>query len=215
MKASYIVAPAFLILLAGGCASRSGQIDATGGITAVRSACPAVGIPAGTGDITLFNPAASRDENAIDLVATMTHVRSTCADAEGPDIQTTITFDILARRTHADAARDVTLPYFITVVQGGTAVIAKRVGHVAVHFDAGRDRASTSGQATSIVNRAAATLPPDVKKRLTEKRKAGDEDAAIDPLTRPEVRQAVLRATFEALVGFQLTDDQLKYNVTR
>jgi len=25
----------------------------------------------------------------------------------------------------------------------------------------------------------------------------------------------VLRATFEALVGFQLTDDQLKYNATR
>jgi hypothetical protein len=25
----------------------------------------------------------------------------------------------------------------------------------------------------------------------------------------------VLRATFEALVGFQLTDEQLKYNATR
>jgi hypothetical protein len=25
----------------------------------------------------------------------------------------------------------------------------------------------------------------------------------------------VLRATFEALVGFQLTEDQLKYNLTR
>jgi hypothetical protein len=37
----------------------------------------------------------------------------------------------------------------------------------------------------------------------------------MDPLARPEVRQAVLRATFEALVGFQLTDAQLKYNATR
>jgi hypothetical protein len=29
------------------------------------------------------------------------------------------------------------------------------------------------------------------------------------------VREAVQRATFQALVGFQLTDDQLKYNMTR
>ena len=37
----------------------------------------------------------------------------------------------------------------------------------------------------------------------------------MDPLSDPAVRQAVLSATFEALVGFQLTEDQLKYNVTR
>jgi hypothetical protein len=37
----------------------------------------------------------------------------------------------------------------------------------------------------------------------------------VDPLTRPEIKGAVQRATFEALVGFQLTDDQLKYNATR
>ncbi len=61
----------------------------------------------------------------------------------------------------------------------------------------------------------AASLSDDVRKKLTEKRKAGGNDAAVDPLTRPEIRQAVLRATFEALVGFQLTDDQLKYNATR
>jgi hypothetical protein len=54
-----------------------------------------------------------------------------------------------------------------------------------------------------------------VREELTKKRKAGDEDAAVDPLTKPEVRSAVLRATFEALVGFQLTDDQLKYNAQR
>ena len=50
---------------------------------------------------------------------------------------------------------------------------------------------------------------------MTEKRKAGDADAATDPLTRPEVRQAVLGVSFEALVGFQLTDAQLRYNATR
>jgi hypothetical protein len=37
----------------------------------------------------------------------------------------------------------------------------------------------------------------------------------MDPLADPAVRQAVLAATFEALIGFQLTEDQLKYNMTR
>ncbi|MEO5867882.1 MAG: hypothetical protein ABIS14_06175 [Sphingomonas sp.] len=207
--------PALIMLVAGGCA-HTGDLDESGGVTAVRSACPAVEIPAATGDITLFTPAGSHDANAIDVVANMTNVRSTCYDAvTGDDIQTAITFDIQARRTRYEAARDVDFPYFISVVQGGTAVIAKRVGHVTLHFDAGRDRATVSGQATSVVSRAAATLPDAVKAKLTEKRKAGQEDAAVDPLSRPEIRQAVLRATFEALVGFQLTQDQLKYNATR
>ena len=63
--------------------------------------------------------------------------------------------------------------------------------------------------------RSAATLPEDIRNELTKPRKAGQEDAAIDPLSTPKVKQAVLRATFEAVVGFQLTDDQLKYNATR
>lgn len=201
-----------IILLAGGCA-RTGQIT-IGGITAVRTACPSVAIPAGTGDVTLFDPPASVDQNAIDVTAVMTNVRSTCDDA-AENVQTVISFDVLARRTNTQAARDVTLPYFITVLQGGTAVVSKRIGRVGIHFDAGQERASTSGQATAAVLRSAATLPEDVRKSLARKRRAGEEDAAIDPLSRPEIRQAVQRATFEALVGFQLTTDQLKYNATR
>ena len=210
MKAP-ILAAAMLALA--GCASR-GEIDATGGITAVRSACPAVAVPAGTGDLTLFDPPASTDANAIDLTATMTNVRSTCDD-RGAQVQTAVSFTVQAARIRTDAARDVTLPYFITVVQGGNAVVAKRIGQVALHFDAGQRRAQASGTASAQVARAAATLPADVRRRLTRKRKAGEEDAATDPLTTPDVRQAVLRATFEALVGFQLTDAQLRYNATR
>jgi hypothetical protein len=144
----------------------------------------------------------------------MTNVRSTCTDA-GADIVTNVTFDVRASRIRADAARDVTLPYFITIVRGGTAVIAKRIGRVTVHFDAGQTRGQVAGSASAIVARSAATLPEDVRKKLTEKRKAGDTNAAIDPLSAPDVRQAVLSASFEALVGFQLTDEQLKYNATR
>ena len=212
MKASIICASALALVL-GGCATK-GEVDETGGISAVRSSCPVVGLPAGTGDITLFDPPTSKDAAAIDVTASMTHVRSTCGDS-GDQIVTAVTFDVQARRNRTDGARDVTLPYFITIVRGGSAVVAKRTGTVALHFDAGQPRASTSGQASTVVSRAAATLPDAIRTQLTRKRKAGDEDAATDPLTRPEIRSAVLRVSFEALVGFQLTDDQLKYNAQR
>ncbi len=198
-----------------GCAAKKGELDETGGITAIRSACPVVGVPIGTGDVTLFDPATSRDSTAIDVTATMTNVRSTCNDDAGDQVATTVTFDVDARRARSAGARDVVLPYFVTVVRGGTAVVAKRVSQVNVHFDAGQTRAHTSGTAGTSITRSAATLPADVKEKLIHKRKAGDEDAATDPLTLPEVRRAVLSVTFEALVGFQLTDDQLKYNATR
>lgn len=200
-------------LILAGC-SRTGEIDATGGISAVRSACPTVGVAAGTGDITLFDPPTSREQSAIDVTAVITNVRSTCNDA-GDQIATTVTFDVLGRRTRTDAAREVVLPYYIAVVRGGSNVTAKRVSQVALRFDVGQPRASAQAQAVSYVSRAAATLPEDVRRQLTRRRKAGDEDAAVDPLTQPEVRQAVLAATFEALVGFQLTDEQLRYNATR
>ncbi|MBR0552356.1 hypothetical protein [Stakelama marina] len=211
-KTGIVVALATLPLLAG--CKRSGEIDPTGGITAVRTTCPTVAVPAGTGDITLFNPADARTANAIDVVATVTNVRSDCGD-NGTDVVTTVNFDIEARRNDTSAARDVTLPYFITVVRGGTAVIAKRIKQATVHFDAGQARAQVSAQGTSVINHAAATLPEDVRDRITKKRKAGEQSAAIDPLSDPAVRQAVAAATFETLVGFQLTSDQLKYNLTR
>jgi predicted kinase len=171
-------------------------------------------VPAYTGDVALFSSPTSRELSALDVSALITNVRSTCVDA-GENVQTDITFDVEARRSDAGAARDVSLPYFITVVQGGTAVVAKRVNQVTLHFDAGHERAVVSGRASAVVDRAAATLPQDIRRNLLRKRKAGEDDAAVDPLSRPDIKQAVQRATFEALVGFQLTDDQLKYNATR
>ncbi len=211
MKSS-LLAPCALALVLGGCAGKGEVVE--GGISAVRSACPTVGVAAGTGDVTLFDPATSQDASAIDVVADMTNVRGTCNDA-GEQIATTVTFAVLARRTRTDSARDVTLPFYIAVVRGGTQVTAKRIGQVRVHFDAGQARAQATGQASTQVARAAATLSDDVRRELTKKRKAGEEDAATDPLSRPDIRQAVLSASFEALVGFQLTNDQLKYNAQR
>ena len=198
-----------------GCA-RAGDIvvEQGVGITALRSVCPAVGVPDFTGDVTLFNPAGARTADAIDVSASLTNVRSTCDDS-GSEVYSTATFDVLAQRRDARGARTVTLPYYSTVVRGGNAVVAKRLGSVTLQFADGQDRAVASGQAGAVIDRAAATLPAEIRERITRRRRSGEQEAAIDPLTQPEVRAALARASFELLVGFQLSDDQLAYNATR
>jgi hypothetical protein len=204
---------AALIPLALAACSTEGQLTATG-VIVNRSACPAVAIPAATGDVTLFNPPASRDAAAIDVVAEITNLRALC-DETGANIVSNVTFDVLAQRRDARGARDVVLPYFAVVMQGGTNVVSKSVGRVGLHFDDGQLRASTRGTAAGSVARAAVTLPEDVRQQITRERKPGDADAAIDPLADPKVREAVRSASFELLVGFQLTQEQLAYNATR
>lgn len=210
--ASFIAVSAFAVIITG-CA-RDGEIDATGGVSITRSACPAVAVPSYTGDITIFDPPTSRDARAIDVVADLTNVRSTCTDS-GDDVVATATFDVIGRRSNPNGARTVTLPYFSTVVRAGRLVIAKRVSSVTLEFKDGDLRAAARGSASANVNRSAATLPPEIRERITRKRKAGDTDAAIDPIADPEVRAAVAKASFELLIGFQLTSDQLQYNATR
>jgi hypothetical protein len=200
-----------LALLAG--CTRRGNVEA-GGIYTVRSACPQVAIPAATGDITLFDPAGSTAASAIDVEASMTHVRDNCQDS-GSEVVSTATFDVVATRRDPTQARQVVLPIFDVVVRGGNQVVAKKVGAVALNFAAGSLRAQTSGQVTARISRSAASLPENVRKILTKPRKVGDPDAAIDPMSDPAVRSAVANATFQHLVGFELTQEQLRYNATR
>lgn len=205
-----------LPLAAAGCASHN-QITAVGdsiGQEVTRSRCPAVAIPAYTGTVTLFDPAQSRDASAIDVVATITDLRSTCDDSGTDALKTHATFRVDARRRDAHGARDVVLPYFAVVMRGGTQMIAKSISRVAVHFDDGKLTASTQGVADASVSRAEATLSPAIRDRLARKRSAGDADATVDPLNDPGVKAALARASFELLVGFQLTREQLAYNAT-
>ena len=188
--------------------------ESGGGVYAVRSACPIAGVPAGTGDITLFNPPGSTDARAIDVTASITDVRAVCQDG-GNDVVSTTTFTIVGLRRDAGPGRQVVLPYFNVALRGGTNVSAKSVGQAALNFAPGDIHAWTRVQATVRVNRGAATLPANVRQILTKPRKAGDPDAAIDPLADPRIRSAVANATFEHLVGFQMTQDQLRYNATR
>ena len=107
------------------------------------------------------------------------------------------------------------LPYFATVTRAGSEIKSKQIGQVALRFEDGQLRAQTRATATASISKAEATLPPAVEEKLNRKRKAGDADAAVDPMTEPSIRNAVSKASFELLVGFQLTNDQLAYNATR
>lgn len=213
-RIAIVAALAGLVAL-GGCRGEGDIVVEQGvGITALRSVCPAVGVPDYTGDITLFSPADARTADAIDVTAAITNVRSTC-DETGEQVYSAATFDVVALRTDTASARTVSLPYYSTVMRGGSSVVAKRIGTVELNFAAGEARAQASGTAGAYVDRAEATLPADIRERITRRRRAGDQSAAIDPLTEPDVRAAVARATFELLIGFQLTEDQLAYNATR
>ena len=208
---SNLVLIAVATLAIAGCGEK--QLE-DGGVYITRSVCPQVGIPAATGDITLFNPAGSRDASAIDVSATITNVRATCTET-ADQLISVATFDVVGTRRTAGPARTVVLPYYDVAMQGGTQVVAKRLGRVALSFPAGGVRAATNGQASIRVSRAATSLPENVRAILTRPREAGDESAAVDPMTMPGVRAAVARATFEHLIGFQLTAEQLRYNATR
>lgn len=198
-----------------GCAKEGELVVNQGvGITSVLTPCPAVGIPDFTGDLTMFRAGGDPTLGNLDISANMTNLRSSCNDTNDK-VYTEATFDVRARRSDTRGARTVTLPYFVTVLQGGRAVVSKRVGEVTLTFADGQDRASASSKAGSFVDRAAASLPEDIREKITRRRRPGDPEAALDPLADPEVKAAIARTRFEMLIGFQLTEQQLAYNATR
>jgi hypothetical protein len=203
------------VLVLAGCKTDT-EFDERGGFKIARSACPAAAIPTYTGDVTLFNPPAERRAEAIDVTASIANLRATCNDAgNSAQIQVTAEFDVQARRATAGPARTVTLPWFATVLRAGSKLESKQVGEISVVFPDGQLRGTVHGSATAMVSRAAATLPEEIVKRVNRKRKAGDADAALDPMNEPAVREAVANANFELLIGFQLSESQLAYNASR
>ena len=203
---------ACLPLLLAGCVK--GELDETGGQKVTRSTCPAVAVPAYTGDVSLFSPEQSHDARALDVVASIGNLRTSC-DETGDVVHTRVVFDVAARRANPRGERDVVLPYFATVLRAGTRIMSKRESRVLVHFADGQYRATARGAAGADVAKSLASLPASVSERLNRKRRATDADASIDPLSDPRVRSTVNQANFELLIGFQLDDRQLAYNATR
>ena len=180
----------------------------------VRSNCPAVAIPTYAGDTTLFRPGTEANAENIDLVATITNVRGKCSESPAEYVSD-VTYDVVARRTDAAGARTVSLPVFASVIQGGNLLVSKQIAAVNIAFADGQLRSTGHSGAHASIARASMTLPPDVSARINRKRKAGDVDAATDPLADPQVKAAIRATSFEVLVGFQLNDAALAYNVTK
>jgi hypothetical protein len=214
LRARHLTALAALTLVSACAKDGELVIDQGVGVTSVLSLCPAVGIPDYTGDVTTFRSAGDTTVASLDVSASMTELRATCNDT-ADKVYSEASFTVNARRTDTRGARTVALPYFVTVLRGGNAVISKRVGTVTLTFADGQERASGTAKAGAFVNRADAALPDDIRAKITRRRRAGDEEAALDPLADPEVKAAIARTRFEMLVGFQLTEEQLKYNATR
>ena len=59
------------------------------------------------------------------------------------------------------------------------------------------------------VSNNAGALPPGATHPGTQMLLPGTPDSL------PRIREAVARATYEQLIGFQLTSEQLRYNATR
>ena len=109
----------------------------------------------------------------------------------------------------------MTLPYFAAVVRAGDRLVAKQAGQVVLHFADGQARTQASVAARADIARAAVTLPAEINAKLTKKRKASDLDAGVDPMNEPSIRDAVRNASFELLVGFQLDERALAYNIAK
>lgn len=177
-----------------------------------RSPCPAVAVPLHVGSVTRFDPPQSRNADAIAVSAQIADVTATCV--QGPEfLATDIAFTVNAQRRRAGPAEEVYLPLFVALAQGGNVLVSKQLTGVTVAFPEGRLTAEARGGARAEVHRSAVTLPADVRERITRPRKPDETDALVDPLADPQVRAAVRAASFEVLVGFQLDDASLAYNV--
>jgi len=199
------MAPLALALLLAGCERNPLIVN--------RSACPAVAVAAHVGDVTLFRGAGT-DAADIDTVAAITNVREECTET-AEQFVTRITFDVVARRSDMADARQISLPVFAAVVQAGNIVNAKQISQVTVNFAAGQERAVAQGTATAGVSRTAAAVPQAILDKINRKRRPGELDAATDPMADPEVKAALRAASFEVLLGFQLDDRALAYNIAK
>lgn len=178
-----------------------------------RSSCPAVAVAAYVGDVTLFKGVVPDAAN-IDVAATITNVRDDCTEA-GDQLATRINFDVIARRTDVTEARQLVLPVFAAVVQAGNVINAKEITQVTINFPAGQARAIGQGRFNAAVSRKAASVPAEMMARINRDRRPGEIDAATDPMADPEVRAALRSAMFEVLLGFQLDERALAYNVAK
>jgi hypothetical protein len=178
-----------LPLLLAGCAS-------TNPLEVRRTSCPALSVPMHTGSLTHFSQAGRFDTQDVRLTATISQLSDNCAEnANG--VNTAVSFTINATRPTKGAADSVQLPYFITVVKDGETLIAKQIYGASLDF--------ADGAMTGNVRQVVTVKTPEVP--LPPKPQKNNEIDEFAPPPKP--------AVYEILVGFQLTDADVIYNISK
>jgi hypothetical protein len=159
-----------------------------------RTSCPALSVPTHTGTLTRFSQAGRFDTQDVQTVATIGQLSNNCVEnASGAN--SAVSFNIMATRPAKGPAQSVQLPYFITVLKDGETVIAKQVYGAALSFADG----AMTGTASQVVT----VKTPDVP--LPPSPKKNNEIDEFAPPPKP--------AMYEILVGFQLSDADIVYNI--
>lgn len=161
-----------------------------------RTSCPALSVPTYTGTLTRFSQAGRYDAQDVQMVASIAELKDNCAEnADG--VNTAVSFNIMASRPDKGPAQSVQLPYFITVVKDGETVIAKQVYGASLNF--------ADGAMTGNVSQVVTVKTPDVP--LPPRPKKNTEIDEFAPPPKP--------AMYEILVGFQLSDADAVYNISK
>jgi hypothetical protein len=161
-----------------------------------RTSCPAIAVPKHTGMLTRFAGAGRYDAQDVQLTATISQLSDNCQE-DGAGVSTAVAFNIVAMRPAKGPADAVQLPYFITVVKDGETLIAKQVYGASLDFADGA--ASTALRQVVTVATPKVPLPPKPKKN--------NEIDEFAPPPKP--------AIYEILVGFQLSDAEAVYNISK
>jgi hypothetical protein len=183
--------PAFAALLAlAGCASNP--------LIVRRTSCPAVAVVKNASTMTRFSTQGRYDAQDVQLTAMISNIQPSCVERRDGAV-TAVRFEILAARRAAAGVQEVQLPYFIMLVKDGQTILAKQIYGTSVRFEENGSNAAVL-QTVSVIS----PLVPLPERPKRSKEEEYDEFA---PPPKP--------ATYEVLIGFQLTDAEAAYNVGR
>ena len=117
-------------------------------------------------------------------------LRASCTE-DATNVVSTASFDVVATRRDAGEARQVTLPYYNVIAKAAATSSPRRSAMSRSTSRPAGARPRPAGKRRAGSTESAAALPEDVRRELTRNRKAGDPDAAVDPLSDPKIRDAV------------------------
>lgn len=197
------LAAVLLPAILAGCASNPLEVT--------RTLCPATAVPQHAGTLTFFSPASSRTAESVVATASIFNLQNQCNEG-GDKVTSNLRFTIGAQRPNAAAEQTITVPYFVAVVKEGETLLSKQVYEATLTFPAGSVRAEAVQTVQAAVDRAealaaAGPAPGSEKKKRKRGEMAQPEDLFFD--AKPKA------SGFEILVGFQLTDAQVYYNITQ